>query len=64
MRPFAPAFVPPGIDDEENENHQAEEEQNYRPGFVVPKLLKAPGEFVEIHSLPTLHQFSQKQDEI
>jgi len=50
MRFFAPAFVPPGIDHQENENHETEEQENYRPGFVLPKLLEAPGNLVKIHA--------------
>jgi hypothetical protein len=63
-RLFAPALVPPGIDHQEYENHETEEQKNYCPGLVVPELLEALGNFVEIHAEASLHHPRQKQSRI
>ena len=64
MRPFVPAFVPPGIDHQEDENYQAEKQQNDCPGLVFPELLETSGNLVKIHGSVNLHHFSQKPNQL
>src|SRR5882762_2628400 len=60
-RLLAAPLVAPGIDHQENENHQAEEQEDYCPGLAFPELLEAPGDFVEIHAKAILPRFPAKR---
>ena len=60
-RPFATALVPPGIDDQEDKDHQTKKQKHYGPGLVFPELCEAPRDFVEIHAEANLHQFCQNE---
>ena len=52
LRPGAalPAFVPPGIDDQEDENNEPKNQQDHRARFFLPQRLAAFGEMLEVHA--------------
>ena len=60
MRPFALALVPPGIDNEEQENHESKDKKDDRAGLVVPQLLEAPANVIEVHCTYNVHHCSAK----
>jgi hypothetical protein len=48
--PITPALMAPRVYHEEYEHHKPEDQQNNGAWFVVPELLNAPGDILEIHS--------------
>ena len=48
--PITPALMAPRVYHQEYEHHKPEDQQNNGAWFVVPELLNAPGDILEIHS--------------